>query len=94
MWREHWRLLSATRSPGRGILALCQTHQEFTAGTTFVIATLLATAQLKSPILTPKLDKSLRLPQNISRCSLCIYMACLLHGILNFGEHFYHFMTL
>jgi hypothetical protein len=45
-------------------LAECQTREEFTAATTFVIATRLATALLKGLILTPKLDKSLQPSQN------------------------------
>jgi hypothetical protein len=56
-------------------LAECQTHEEFTAATTFVIATRLATALLKSLILTPKLDKSLQSLQNNNYWWLCIYTA-------------------
>ena len=45
-------------------LADCQTHEEFTAATTFVMATRPATALLKNLILTPKLDKSLQPSKN------------------------------
>jgi hypothetical protein len=45
-------------------LAECQTHEEFTAATAFVIATRLAPALLKKLILTPELDKSLQTLKN------------------------------
>ena len=55
-------------------LAECQTHEEFTAATTFVIATRLAPALLKNLILTPELDKSLQPSKNSTYGWLCVYM--------------------